>query len=136
MLDLCQKKHKLDFGLWKRLEDIAERASEQEKKAVDAERASIKYKQVEYMKDHIGDDFQGTVTGVTEWGVYVAEDNSKSEGMIKVRDLPDDYYNLDQKNYALVGERTKRMFTLGDSVHFKVAGASLEQRTLDYVLVE
>lgn len=136
MLDLCQKKLKFDSGLWRKLEDIAIRASEQEKKAVDAERASIKYKQVEYMSDHIGEEFQGTITGVTEWGVYVAEDNSKSEGMIKVRDLPDDYYNLDQKNYALVGERTKRMFTLGDTVHMKVAGASLEQRTIDYVLVE
>lgn len=136
MLDMCQQRQNFDTTLWKKLEGIAERASGQEKKAVDAERASIKYKQVEYMSERIGEDFTGTVTGVTEWGVYVAEDNSKSEGMIKVRDLPDDYYNLDEKNYALVGERTRRIFTLGDSLHIRVASANLEQRSIDYVLVE
>ena len=91
-------------------------------------------KQVEYMAQHIGEEFAGIISGVSEWGIYVEEKETRCEGMIKVRDLKDDYYNLDQKNYCLVGMKTKKKFTLGDTVRFTVMSADIEKRILDYAL--
>lgn len=116
-------------------EKLAIACSERELVAADAERASIKYKQVEYMKKYIGEIFDGTITGVAEWGIYVEELNTKCEGMVKLRDLGNDFYTLDKKNYSIVGERTKRRFSLGDKVKFKVVGADMDRRTLDYIFV-
>ncbi len=120
---------------YQKFESICLASSELEKKASDAERASIKYKQVEYMMDHIGEAFDGTITGVTEWGIYIEEKETKCEGMVKIRDIGDDFYSLDEKNYTLKGEKTGKKFTLGDSLKFKVVSADLEKRVLDYALV-
>lgn len=116
-----------------KFERLAIDASERELVAADAERASIKYKQVEYMKKYIGETFDGTITGVAEWGIYVEEANTKCEGMVKLRDLGGDFYTLDKKNYSIIGERTKKRFSLGDKVKFKVMGADMDRRTLDYI---
>ena len=110
-------------------------SSEKEKTIADAERAGIKYKQVEYMKDHIGETFDAIISGITEWGIYAEESNTKCEGMIKLRDLADDFYELDKSGYSLVGSKTKKKFSLGDKVKIKVIGADLDRRTLDYALV-
>ena len=127
---------KIEQDEYAKFERICLESSELEKKAADAERASIKYKQVEYMTDHVGEEFEGVITGVVEWGIYIEEKETKCEGMIKLRDLkPEDFYTLDEKNYTIKGEKTKTKFTLGDSVKFKVVSADLEKRVLDYALV-
>lgn len=126
---------KIEIDEYAKYERIALASSELEKKASDAERASIKYKQVEYMMEHIGEVFDGNITGVTEWGIYVEEVDTKCEGMVKIRDIGDDFYTLDEKNYTLKGEKTGRKFTLGDKVKFKVVGADMERRVLDYSIV-
>ncbi len=109
-------------------------STRQEIAAADAERSSIKYKQVEYMSEHVGEIYDGIISGVTEWGIYVEELTTKSEGMVRLRDM-DDYYIFDQKNYCIVGQKTKKKYTLGDKVKIKVAAADLEKKTLDYQLV-
>lgn len=119
-----------------RYEKMAAHSTEQEIKAAEAERSSIKYKQVEYMQDKIGQTFEGTITGVTEWGIYIEENETKCEGMVKLRDLQDDYYVLNEKTYSLVGEKHKKTYTLGSVVKFKVVGADLERKVLDYALVK
>ncbi|MFA5889168.1 MAG: ribonuclease R [Candidatus Paceibacterota bacterium] len=127
---------KIEQNEYQKFEQICLESSELEKKASDAERASIKYKQVEYMTEHVGQDYDGTITGVTEWGIYIEEKETKCEGMVKLRDLDDDYYSLDEKNYTLKGEKTGRKFTLGDSVRFRVVSADMEKRVLDYKLLD
>ena len=90
------------------------------------------------MSDKVGQEFEGTVSGVTEWGIYVEERETKSEGMIKIRDIGDifnDFFEFNKKTYSLCGQKTKRKFTLGDSVRFKVVGADLDRKTLDYAIV-
>lgn len=114
---------------------IAENSSEREIKASEAERTSVKMKQVEYMSERIGKEFEGTISGVTEWGIYVEEINTRCEGMIKIRDIGNDYYTLDQKNYRIVGQKTKKTYSLGDKIKFKVKGADVEKKTLDYTLI-
>jgi ribonuclease R len=98
-------------------------------------RASIKYKQVEYMQGHIGETFSGTITGVTEWGIYIEEKETKCEGMASLRNMQDDFYSLDEKNYSLIGQKTGKKITLGDTVTFKVISADLEKRVLDYTII-
>jgi ribonuclease R len=110
-------------------------ASRREKEASDAERGSIKYKQVEYMSYRIGQDFDGMVTGVSEWGIYVEEKKSKCEGMIRLRDLGDDFYNFDQKGGRVFGERTGVEYKIGTPVKIKVKNANLDLRVIDYTLV-
>ena len=107
-----------------------------EQLAANAERASIKYKQVEYMADHMGEIYSGVISGVTEWGFYVELDDNKCEGLVPVRDLVDDYYDFDEKNYCLIGRRRGVRYRLGDQVKVKVARASLEKKQLDFVLVD
>ncbi|KND48209.1 MAG: ribonuclease R [Parcubacteria bacterium C7867-006] len=126
---------KIEQDEYQKFERICLASSELEKKASDAERASIKYKQVEYMMDHIGESFDGTITGVSEFGIFIEEKNTKCEGMVKIRDIGDDFYSLDEKNYTLKGEKTGKKFMLGDSVKFKVVSADLDRRVLDYALV-
>lgn len=110
-------------------------ASRREKEASDAERGSIKYKQVEYMSYRIGEKFSGMVTGVSEWGIYVEEKKSKCEGMIRLRDLGDDFYNYDQKGGRVFGERTGVEYKIGTPVMIQVKNANLELRVIDYTLV-
>lgn len=110
-------------------------ASEQEAKAVDAERESIRYKQVEFMIPKIGQIFDGVISGVTDWGLYVEEKESAAEGLVRVRSIGDDFYNYSQKEYSLVGERSKQKYTLGNPVRVKLVNADLATRTLDFELV-
>jgi ribonuclease R len=117
------------------LEKMCLHASRREKEASDAERGSIKYKQVEYMSDRIGQEFEGIISGASEWGVYVAEKKSKCEGMIRLRDLGTDFYIFDSKSRMIIGERTNETFRIGDRVKIKVKKADLEERQIDYVLV-
>lgn len=113
---------------------LCRKATEREIDAAEAERESVKMKQVEFMRGHIGKIFTGTISGVTEWGIYVEELLTGSEGMVKLRDLTDDYYVLNQKKYCVVGERTKKKYSLGDQVKFKIAAADPERKTLDFQL--
>ena len=117
------------------LERMAGDATQKEIAAAEAERESIKLKQVEYMQKRIGEEFDGIISGVTEWGIYVEEKETRSEGMVKLRDLSGDYFVLDEGSYAVVGERTKKRYSLGERVRFKVVGADVERKTLDYRLV-
>ncbi len=116
-------------------ERIALVASEQEKRASDAERASIKYKQVEYMSKRVGKVFDGVVSGITEWGMYVEEKETKCEGLVRVRDISDDFYVFNEKKLELVGQKKKKRYTLGSRVKVKVKMVDLERKTIDYVLV-
>ena len=111
-------------------------ASEREALAADAERASVKYKLVEFMMDKIGQEFDGTVSGITEWGMYVEISENKIEGMVPLRGIRSDFFEFDEKRYRLVGKRTHKVFLLGDPVRIRVKDANLEQKLLDYELVE
>jgi len=115
-------------------EEKCKHSSEMERKSAEAERASIKYKQVEFMKDHIGEDFDGIISGVTEWGFYVELNESKCEGLVHIRELDDDYYFFDEDDYAIIGKRTKKTYQLGDAVRIKIVRADLEKKQLDYTL--
>ena len=88
------------------------------------------------MSDKIGQIFNGTISGVTEYGLYVEESETKSEGMIKIRDLGNDYYEFDKKTYSVVGQKTKKRFTLGNPIKFKIVAADLDRKTLDFEVVK
>ncbi|MEQ8581806.1 MAG: ribonuclease R [Marinoscillum sp.] len=111
-------------------------SSEREKNAADAERASIKYKQVEFMQTMLGEDFEGIVSGVTEWGIFVEIVETKCEGMVRLADLDDDFYEFDEKNYRIIGKRNKRIITLGDKLMVKVVKTDIDRRTIDLDLVQ
>ena len=118
----------------KKYEALCEHSSAMEQLAAQAERASIKYKQVEFMQEHLGQVYDGVISGVTEWGLYVELNENKCEGMIPIRDLDDDYYEYDEKNYCLRGRRKKHVYSLGDAITIKVARANLEKKQLDFAL--
>lgn len=115
-------------------EDMCKHSSDMEQLAANAERASVKYKQVEFMADKIGQDFTGTISGVTQWGFYVELDESKCEGMVSMRELEDDYFEFDEENYCIVGRHHGKRYQLGDQVVVTVAKANLVARQLDFVL--
>lgn len=117
-------------------EDKCKHSSVMEKRAADAERASIKYKQVEFMQQWKDKDLDGVVTGVTEWGIYVEIVETKCEGMVRLADILDDHYDLDQENYRLIGRKTKKTIGIGDKVKVRVKNTNLENRTLDLEFVE
>ncbi len=110
-------------------------SSAMEKRAADAERASIKYKQAEYLEDNIGTEYKGIISGVTEWGMYVEIEENKCEGMIRLRDISDDFYVLDEKNYCIVGQRKKKKYQLGDEVMIRVKKVDLAKRQIDFTLI-
>jgi ribonuclease R len=116
------------------LEDDCKHCSNMENLAAQAERASIKYKQVEFMSDKIGQVFDGVISGVTEWGLFVEINENRCEGLVPMRDLNDDYYELDEKTYSLIGQRKKRRYNLGDPVRIKVVRANREKKQLDFTL--
>ncbi|UIR54708.1 ribonuclease R [Sphingobacterium sp. SRCM116780] len=116
-------------------EKMCEHASQMEKKAAEAERASIKYKQAEFLKDQIGTEYTGIISGVTEWGMYVEIQSNKCEGMVRLRDIVDDFYVLDEKNYAIIGQRKKKKYQLGDEVQIKVKKVDLDKRQIDFTLI-
>lgn len=117
-------------------ENECKHASERELVAADAERTSVKYKLVEFMQDKVGEEFEGHVSGITEWGMYVEIEPTKIEGMVPLREIRSDFFDYDETRYRLVGRRTRKEFRLGDPVRIKVKNANLEQRLLDYELVE
>ncbi len=110
-------------------------SSVMEKKAADAERASVKYKQAEYLQNNIGEEFSGIISGLTEWGMYVEIIVNKCEGMVRLRDLTDDFYVLDEKNYCIIGQRRKKKYQLGDEVRIMVKKVDLGKRQIDFTLV-
>ena len=116
-------------------EKMCEHCSDREQVAASAERASIKYKQVEFMADKKGQVFDGVISGVTEWGIYVEITSNKCEGMVALRDMDDDFYTYDEKNYCIIGRQTRRKYQLGDEVQIMVSRANLEKKQLDFVLV-
>ena len=117
-------------------EDKCEHSSEREKRAADAERASIKYKQVEFMASAEKKAFEGLISGVTEWGIYVEIIETKCEGMIRMSDMTDDFYEFDEKNYRLVGRRKKKVYTLGDKINVLVKKTDIDKRLIDLVFAD
>jgi ribonuclease R len=106
-----------------------------EKRASDAERLFTKYKQAEYLSEQVGETFVGIISGVTEWGIYVEIVENKCEGMIRLRDINDDFYVLDPENYSIVGQRFKRKYQLGDEVNIKVKKVELTKKQIDFELI-
>jgi ribonuclease R/exosome complex exonuclease DIS3/RRP44 len=117
-------------------EEKCKHSSKREELASKAERSSIKYMQVKYMQDHKDEIFEGVITGVTEWGIYVEISSNKCEGMVRIRDIKSDYYIFDEKQYAIVGQSSKQMYQLGDDVKIKVKNTDLERKHLDFHLIE
>ncbi|MFT6699010.1 MAG: ribonuclease R [Porticoccaceae bacterium] len=117
-------------------EEKCKHSSNREELASKAERSSIKYMQVKYMQDHKDEVFEGVITGVTEWGIYVEIKSNKCEGMVRIRDIKSDYYIFDEKQYAIIGQSTKKIYQLGDDVKIQVKKADLERKHLDFNLIE
>ncbi len=117
------------------LENRCKHSSEQEKKAAEAERSSVKYKQVEFLKDRIGESFQGVISGVTEWGIFVEIIENKCEGLIRLRDIEDDYYFFDEESFSIIGKQYKKRYRLGDEILVQVKRADLVKKQLDFSLV-
>jgi len=135
LLERYLSKGKIEQDEILKYQNLCDEESEREIEAADAERTSIKYKQVEYMQEHVGEEFDAIISGVSEWGIYVEEVNTKAEGMVKLRDMTDDFYELNQKIYAVVGQKTGKKHSLGDKVRVKLIGSDPERKTLDFVLV-
>lgn len=119
-----------------KLEELCKHSSDMEQLAATSERASVKYKQVEYMQNHLGEEFSGVISGVTEWGLYIELDENLCEGLVPVRDLADDYYDFDDRNHALVGRRNNIRYRLGDKIKVTVARTDLPKRQLDFALAD
>jgi ribonuclease R len=117
-------------------EKMSLHSSQMEKKAADAERASVKYKQAEYLENNIGETYEGIISGVTEWGMYVEIIENKCEGMVRLREITDDFYVLDEKNYCIIGQRKKKKYQLGDEVKIQVKKVDLSKRQIDFTLVK
>ena len=118
------------------LEEQCKHSSDMEKLAADAERSSIKYKQVQFLQDKIGQEFDGTISGVTEWGIFVEIIENHCEGMVRIRDLQDDQYYFDEDNYCLRGRKSGKVLTLGNKVRIEIKRADLVKKQLDFVLVD
>lgn len=118
------------------LEDLCKQSSDMEKRASDAERSSIKYKQVQFMYDKLGQVFKGVISGVTDWGFFVEIIENKCEGLVRLRDMTDDYYQYDELNYCIKGRRKGTVFQLGDLVNIEVKKADLVRKQLDFLLVD
>lgn len=118
------------------LENFCKHSSDQEKLAAEAERASIKYKQVEFLQDKIGQIFMAVISGVTEWGIYCEILENKCEGMVRPRDMKDDFYNFDEDNYSYVGKRTGKTYRLGDKVTIEVKTADMMKKQLTFVIID
>ena len=131
--------HYLDGGKTPKVDEYEEKCkhtSRMEELASKAERSSIKYMQIKYMQDHQDTTFEGVISGVTEWGIYVEISENKCEGMVRIRDIKSDYFIFDEKQYAIVGQSTKQMYQLGDIVNVRVKNTDLERKHLDFNLIE
>ncbi len=118
------------------LEEICNHSSAQERNAVNAERMSVKLKQIEYLKGKVGEEFHGVVSGITHFGIFIELSQTLSEGLIKLRDMHDDFYVYDEKNYSINGKRTGRRIRLGDKVNVKLVRVDEEKREIDFILLE
>jgi ribonuclease R len=114
---------------------LAVHASEREVAAADAERDSIKMKQVEFLATRVGEEFDAVISGVTERGLYVEEQTTHADGMIRVKDIGDDYFEYDEKHYQLLGRRTKKSYRLGDPIRVRLSAARVMEKELDFVPV-
>lgn len=119
----------------KRLEKECQHTSDMEKRAAEAERASVKFKQVEFLADKIGEQFSGIISGVANWGLYVEIVENKCEGMVPIRDLDDDFYEFDEDNFQLIGNKTRKKYQLGDMINVEIARANLAKKQLDFRIV-
>jgi len=128
--------NKENYSNQKELENLCKHSSEMERMAAEAERASIKFKQVEFMKDKIGEEFAGVVSGVTEWGIYVEIVENKCEGMVRARDMKGDSYYFDEENYRYVGKNSGKIYALGDTVNIIIKNADLVKKQLEYAFVD
>ena len=117
------------------LEDVCKHCSDMEKNAAMAERDSIKYMQVKYMQPNLGKTFDGIISGVTEWGLYVALNKNGCEGLVKVKSLKGDFFVYDEEKFALIGMKTKVQYQLGQKVKIKVKTADLDKRQLNFIIV-
>jgi ribonuclease R len=131
--------HYLDNGNYLNKAEYEEKSlhsSEREKRAADAERASIKYKQVEFMASAEKKVYEGLISGVTEWGIYVEIVETKCEGMVRMSDMTDDFYEFDEKNYRITGRKTRQVYTLGDKIKVRVKKTDIDKRLIDLVIVQ
>ena len=119
-----------------KLEEECKHSSDMEQLASNAERSSIRYKQAEYMADHIDFQYDGIISGVTEWGLYVELVENHCEGLVPIRELTGDYYDFDPRNFMLIGRKKNNRYQLGDAVRVRVANANLEKRQVDFAIVE
>lgn len=126
----------MDQKTLQHLENSAIKSSQREVSAAEAERESIKYKQAEFMQDHLGEAFDGIISGVTKWGLYVVLNDTLSEGMIHISKLGNDFFTFDEKKYAVVGERTGKKYTLGDPIKVKIEKIDLDKKAIDMTLIE
>ena len=134
IFDYNQAKLEKNLSL-EELEEICDHASAQERNAVNAERLSVKLKQIEYLKSKVGEDFHGVVSGITHFGIFIELSHTLAEGLIRLRDMNDDYYVFDEKNYSIIGKRTGRKIRLGDKVNVKLIRVDQEKREIDFVLL-
>ncbi|MBR9860451.1 ribonuclease R [bacterium] len=118
------------------IERMCKHSSEQEQKAVNAERASIKYKQIEYLQSYIGNEFEGIISGVTEWGIYVEIIENKCEGMVRIKDIPGDNYDFYPKSKKVIGQRTKNEYGMGQRVQIRIKNTNIDRRTVDFEFAE
>ncbi len=118
------------------LEEICDHASDRERNAINAERLSVKLKQIEYLQGKLGEDFHGVISGITHFGIFIELSQNLAEGLIRLRDLDDDYYRFDEQNYSIVGKRTGRRFRLGDKVNVKLVRVDEEKREIDFILLD
>ncbi len=125
-----------DIYGYNELEEICDHASATERNAVNAERASVKIKQMEYLEKHVGEDFRGVISGVTNFGIFVELIDSLAEGLIRLRDLNDDFYVFDEKSYSLNGRRTQNRYRLGDKVTVRLIRVDIEKREMDFLLLD
>jgi ribonuclease R len=131
--------HYLDGGRsanQKRYEQMCQHSSDMEKLAVEAERASIKYKQVEFLQDKLGEEFDGIISGVMEWGLFVELNDTKCEGLVHIRDLDDDFYIYNEHDYSIIGQNHGKKYQLGDPLRVKLVKTDMEKKQIDFVLVE
>jgi ribonuclease R len=117
-------------------EEMCRHSSDMEVRASNAERSSVKYKQVEFMSNHIGEQFKGVISGVTDWGLYVELEENKCEGMVPLRDLTDDFYEFDEKNYCIIGHHSRKRYQLGDEVFVEIVRTNLQKKQMDFRLME
>ncbi|MEK7650455.1 MAG: ribonuclease R [Patescibacteria group bacterium] len=135
LLDLYLRHEKPSPDLLKNYDRLALHSSQMEVQASEAERDSVKYKQVEYLADHVGEVFDGVISGLAKWGIFVQENNTLAEGLVRLLDLSDDYYIFDEKQYSMIGRNSGKRFRLGDRVRIKLLRAELKEKMLDFGFV-